>query len=85
MVGEWPESADFGYFHPDRDFPGGSILRPVDTDQIDHLTRIFFGITQREATCMDPQQRLLLELSWEALEDAGRTRKILPVPASASS
>ena len=37
----------------------------------------FFEISPREAAVMDPQHRLLLETAWEAIEDAGLTRRHL--------
>ncbi|MBW8688278.1 SDR family NAD(P)-dependent oxidoreductase [Chitinophaga rhizophila] len=37
----------------------------------------FFNISPREALSIDPQERLFLEVCWEALEDAGYTRKML--------
>ena len=36
---------------------------------------LLFNISPVEAEMMDPQERLFLEVSWEAMEDAGYTRK----------
>jgi myxalamid-type polyketide synthase MxaD len=46
-------------------------------DSVDQFDAGFFGISPREATQMDPQQRLMLEVAWEALENAGLTKKDL--------
>ena len=40
---------------------------------IERFEPLFFGISPREAASMDPQQRLLLEVTWETLENAGRS------------
>jgi len=44
---------------------------------VDRFDAGFFGISPREAAAIDPQHRLLLETSWEAIEDAGLTRRQL--------
>ena len=44
-------------------------------DGIDLLDAAFFEIAPRQAERLDPQHRLLLETSWEALEDAGLSRR----------
>jgi acyl transferase domain-containing protein/tryptophanase/acyl carrier protein len=44
---------------------------------VDKFDSRFFDISPREAKLMDPQQRLMLLSAWEALEDAGYTRKTL--------
>jgi acyl transferase domain-containing protein len=44
-------------------------------DDIETFDAAFFDIPPREAAQMDPQQRLFLEVAWEALEDAGQTRR----------
>jgi len=62
------------YFDSNPETPGkiyskyGSFL-----DGIDQFDAHFFGISAREAQAIDPQQRLLLEVTWEALENAGKT------------
>ncbi|MDC0708549.1 SDR family NAD(P)-dependent oxidoreductase [Stigmatella sp. ncwal1] len=38
---------------------------------------LFFNISPKEAELMDPQQRLFLEVAYEAIEDAGHTRRTL--------
>ena len=50
---------------------GGFIENP------DAFDARFFNIAPREAQIMDPQERLFLETSWQAVEDAGYTRKHL--------
>lgn len=45
-------------------------------EEIDRFDPEFFDITPREAGLMDPAQRLFLETVWEAVHDAGYTKKI---------
>ena len=44
---------------------------------LDRFDPSFFDIAPREAAQMDPQQRLVLETTWEAIENAGLTRRAL--------
>ncbi|MCX5214354.1 SDR family NAD(P)-dependent oxidoreductase [Kitasatospora sp. NBC_00240] len=70
-----------GFYHPDRDEAvalgrsyskwGGFLDGFADFDPL------FFGISPQEAMNMDPQERLFLQESWNALEDAGYTRRRL--------
>lgn len=48
---------------------GGFLDKAFDFDPL------LFNISPIEAEMMDPQERLFLEVSWEAMEDAGYTRK----------
>lgn len=50
---------------------GGFLNNAFDFDPL------LFNISPIEAEMMDPQERLFLEVSWEAMEDAGYTRKSL--------
>lgn len=45
-------------------------------EEIDRFDPEFFDITPREAGLMDPVQRLFLDTVWEAVHDAGYTKKI---------
>lgn len=44
---------------------------------IDKFDPLFFNIAPIEAESIDPQERLFLEVAWQAVEDAGYTRKSL--------
>ena len=44
-------------------------------DQAFDFDSLLFNISPIEAEMMDPQERLFLEVSWEAMEDAGYTKK----------
>ncbi|MER6910050.1 SDR family NAD(P)-dependent oxidoreductase [Streptomyces sp. NPDC000594] len=69
------------FFHADRDEAvarglsyskwGGFLEGFADFDPL------FFAISPHEAMSMDPQERLFLQESWNALEDAGYTRRRL--------
>ncbi|WP_372156758.1 SDR family NAD(P)-dependent oxidoreductase [Xanthomonas campestris pv. fici] len=70
-----------GFFHPDPDEAvrlgrsyskrGAFLERPYDFDPL------FFNISPKEAASIDPQERLFLRTAWEALEDAGYSRRHL--------
>ncbi|MBP0454655.1 SDR family NAD(P)-dependent oxidoreductase [Kitasatospora sp. RG8] len=70
-----------GFYHADRDEAvalgrsyskwGGFLDGFADFDPL------FFGISPQETMNMDPQERLFLQESWNALEDAGYTRRRL--------
>ncbi|MCX2924138.1 SDR family NAD(P)-dependent oxidoreductase [Streptomyces sp. NEAU-W12] len=70
-----------GFFHANRDEAvarglsyskwGGFLEGFADFDPL------FFAISPHEAMSMDPQERLFLQESWNALEDAGYTRRRL--------
>ncbi len=77
-----PERWDLkDFFHADRDEAvarglsyskwGGFLEGFADFDPL------FFAISPHEAMSMDPQERLFLQESWNALEDAGYTRRRL--------
>jgi len=60
--------------HDKRAEPGKSITFAAGVlSDIDKFDAEFFGISPREASMLDPQQRLLLEMSWEAMENAGKS------------
>ncbi|MCZ8519621.1 SDR family NAD(P)-dependent oxidoreductase [Paenibacillus caseinilyticus] len=70
-----------GFYHPDPEEAaergmscsrwGGFLEGYAEFDPL------FFNISPREAMNMDPQERLFLQSCWEALEDAGYTRRLL--------
>ncbi|TKI55078.1 amino acid adenylation domain-containing protein [Brevibacillus antibioticus] len=62
----------FPYFgdHEQLEYGIGSYL-----DRIGCFDHSFFRISPAEANMMDPNQRLFLQAAWNALEDAGYTRK----------
>ncbi len=74
-----PERFGIDHYHdPTPGTPGKIITRWGGfLEQVDQFDPGFFGISNREAESMDPQQRLLLEVAWEAIEDAGLTRREL--------
>ncbi len=46
-------------------------------NDVDKFDPLFFNITPIEAEKIDPQERLFLQTAWEAIEDAGYTKKTL--------
>ena len=46
-------------------------------DRFAEFDALFFGIAPRDALNMDPQERLFLQAAWQALENAGYTRRDL--------
>lgn len=46
-------------------------------DDVDKFDSLFFNISPREAQFLDPQERLFLQTVWQAMEDAGYSRKDL--------
>jgi acyl transferase domain-containing protein len=49
-------------------------------DRADTFDAAFFGYSPREAAYIDPQQRVLLECAWEAMDDAGHSKRAHPYP-----
>lgn len=45
-------------------------------DDIDKFDPMFFNIAPKEAEVMDPQERIMLQTAYEAIEDAGYSRKM---------
>lgn len=46
-------------------------------ERIDLFDPAFFNIPPNEAKLIDPHQRMFMEVTWEALEDAGYTKKAI--------
>jgi len=66
------------YYDPEPGVPGRSVSKWGSfLDDVAGFDAEFFGISEREAIALDPQHRLLLETSWEAMEHAGLTPKIM--------
>ncbi len=68
------------YYHPDPDMAKeGKIYCKwgAFVENADKFDSLFFNISPKEARIIDPQERLFLETAWEAMEDAGYTRKSL--------
>ncbi|MFJ8229751.1 SDR family NAD(P)-dependent oxidoreductase [Streptomyces sp. NPDC094448] len=75
-VDRWPLA---GFYHPDRDEAVAARLSYSKwggfVDGFADFDPLFFGISPQEAMNTDPQERLFLQESWNALENAGYTRR----------
>lgn len=66
------------YFDPEMGKPGRLYCdRGGFIDDPDQFDPLFFGIPPVGAVMFDPQERLFLETAWQALEDAGYSRKAI--------
>ena len=66
------------YYDPEPGVRGRSVSRWGGfLDDVAGFDSEFFGSPEREATTIDPQHRLLLETSWEAIEHAGLSTRIV--------
>lgn len=67
------------YYHPDAERQGSTNVKGGHflQDDIACFDARFFGITADEARALDPQQRLMLECAYEALENAGLSKKTI--------
>lgn len=43
---------------------------------ISHFDAAFFGVHPKQANSMDPQLRLMLEIAYEAIVDAGESKRV---------
>jgi len=63
------------WYDPDPEAPGKIYCRYGSfIDDVETFDAQFFRISPREANLMDPQQRLLAEVTYESIENAGRSR-----------
>lgn len=66
------------YYDPNKEMYGKSYSKWGGfLNDVDKFDPLFFNISPVEAEFMDPQIRLSLESAWNAMEDAGYTRKML--------
>lgn len=83
MVGRFPESRKINtdkyleYFDRSREKNGDPYAIAGYLKEIDKFDAKFFRLSPKEAIFMEPIQRLLLEVSWEAIEDAGYSSKMI--------